>query len=55
VGVPPLATVQIDETARGSWLIRFRTRNPFNENISWADVSMQDPIGVKMLVAYENN
>ena len=49
--LPPLATVEVDKTARGTGLIGFRTRNPFYENVSWAHVSMQNAIAVEMLVA----
>jgi len=49
--LPPLATAQIDETATCTGFIRFR----FYENVAWAYVPMQDPIVVKMLVAYSDS
>ena len=50
--LPPLATIQINETARGTGFICIKTRQPFYENVAWAYVPMQDPIEVEMLVAY---
>ena len=38
--LPPLATVEVDETTRATGLISFGTRTPFYENVSWAHVSV---------------